>query len=191
MRNFTAVAFLVVTLAATSIRADDGGFELPLSQPEHQWLEQFVGEWTTTSQGSAGPDQPTFDCSGTISSRMIGGYWVVNEMSSDMPGMQMRGLQTIGYDSTQEKYIGTWVDSILNHMWHYEGTVDESGKKLSLYAEGPIFAAGEGVSMFRDSYEFVSDDQIRITSEMQGDDGEWITFMTGDARRNNPQPAEQ
>lgn len=190
MRHLTTLALITVALNATSSWSQDG-FEPTPPLAEHEWLRQFVGEWTTSSQGTAGPDQPAFECSGSISSRMLGGYWVVNDMSSDVVGTQMRGLQTIGYDSQKQKYIGTWVDSIMNYMWHYEGVVDESGKKLTLYAEGPNFAGGEGTAMFRDSYEFVDEDHILITSEMQGEGGEWITFMTGEAHRSESPPSDE
>lgn len=183
MRTFSTVAFVVIALAATSSRADDA-FQFPEPQAEHEWLHQFVGEWTVTSEASLGPGQE-FECTGAMSSQMLGGFWVINDLSTDMPGMpgtQMRGLQTIGYDPEKGKYVGTWVDTATNHMWQYEGEVDESGKKIALYAEGPNFA-GEGTAMFRDSYEFVSADEMISTSEMQGPDGEWVTFMTGVAHR--------
>jgi hypothetical protein len=183
MRRCTSVAFVIIAFATAS--NSDDAFPLPAPEPEHAWLEQFVGEWTTTAQVSTGPDQPSFECSGKISSQMLGGLWVINDISNETPGMEMRGLQTIGYDPAKQKYVGTWVDSMMNHMWQYEGEVDESGKKIVLYAEGPNFEGGEEPAMFRDSYEFVSADEIRMTSEMQGADGEWITFTTGEAHRTS------
>jgi hypothetical protein len=39
------------------------------------------------------------------------------------------------------------------------------------------------LAKFRDVYEFKSQDEIATTSQMQGEDGKWITFMTGTAKR--------
>lgn len=157
--------------------------EFPKPSEEHQWLEKFVGEWKTECECSMGPGQKPVKSVGTISSRMVGAFWVINEMNSKMMEMPMRGVQTIGYDPEQKKYVGTWVDSMTNFMWHYRGTVDESGRKLTLSAEGPNFMAEGKTAQFRDAYEFKSPDHIIVTSSMQGEDGEWITFMSGDAKR--------
>jgi hypothetical protein len=122
-------------------------------------------------------------CKGTIHSRMLGGFWVVSEMKADMMGMPMTAIQTIGYDPESKKYVGTWVDSMLSHMWKYSGTIDPAGKKLTLEAEGPNFMHEGKLTKFRDAYEFKAKDHIVMTSSMLGEDGKWTTFMTGNARR--------
>lgn len=155
----------------------------PGPEKEHQWLQQFVGEWSTESTGQMGPGQPPMELVGTISSRMVGDFWVINEMKADIGGTPMVGLQTIGYDKAKKKYIGTWVDSIMGHLWRYEGNVDATGKILTLEAEGPTFVTEGAVTMYQDIYEFKSPDEIAITSKMLGDDGKWVTFMTGTATR--------
>lgn len=171
-----------VGLGAAVTRAQDAP-QFPGPEKEHEWLEQFVGEWITDSKAKMGPDQPAVEWKGTINSRMIGKFWVVNEMQGDAIGTPMIGLQTIGYDPDKKKYVGTWIDSMANHLWRYEGEVDPSGKKLTLEAEGPNFMTGGRPTKFRDAYEFRAPDHIVITSSMLGDDGQWITFMTGEARR--------
>lgn len=95
----------------------------------------------------------------------------------------MSGIQTIGYDPAKKKYIGTWVDSMMNHLWRYEGTVDGLGKTLTLEAEGPNFMGDGKMATFRDVYEFKSADHIAVSSMMLQQEGQWITFMTGDFRR--------
>jgi hypothetical protein len=157
--------------------------QFPQPTKEHQWLQKFVGEWETTAEGKMGPDQPVMTCKGTSTSRMLGGFWLITENDNEMMGMKINAMQTIGYDSTKKKYIGTWVDSMLNHMWEYEGSVDESGKKLTLEAEGPNLMAAGKTAKFRDAYEFKSPDHIEVTSTMQGDDGKWVQFMVGQLQR--------
>ena len=95
----------------------------------------------------------------------------------------MTAVQTIGYDEAKKKYVGTWVDSMMNHLWRYEGSVDDSGKILTLEADGPNFMAAGKTTKFRDAYEFKSTDHIVATSSMRTDDGKWVTFMTGQVRR--------
>ncbi len=156
---------------------------MPAPVKEHEWLKQFIGEWEITSEAHMGPDQPAMKCQGTISSRSLGGFWIVSEMKANMMGTDITALQTIGYHPQKKKYIGSWVDSMTDHMWTYEGTVDSTGKILTLEAEGPNFMVEGKTAKFRDIYEFKSKDEIILTSSMQGEDGKWTTFMTGTAKR--------
>lgn len=179
MKTKSIVRLLVIFLACPIVRAQ----EPSAPQQEHGWLKQFEGEWESESEATMGPGQEPMKCSGTMSARMLGGLWMVSQSTSEAMGQKVEALQTIGYDTDKRKYVGTWVDSMFNYMWKYKGSVDASGKKLSLDAEGPNFMAGSGSAKFRDSYEFVSPDEIKITSAMQNDKGEWVTFMTGKATR--------
>jgi hypothetical protein len=156
----------------------------PASQKEHAWLQQFVGEWGVTSEAIMEPGQPAIKFTGTMNSRMLGGFWVVSEMTNEMMGVTMTAIQTIGYDPLTKKYVGTFIDSMQGHMWKYEGAVDPAGKILTLEAEGPNFMQAGKMSKYRDVYEFKSQDHILMSSLMQGDDGKWVTFMTGDIKRS-------
>jgi hypothetical protein len=183
MRSFLVIAGFLACVFAASMLAAQEAPEFPQPQMEHEWLRQFVGEWEAESQAAAAPGQPAMTCKGTMRSRMLGGFWVISEVQTDMMGTKVNAIQTVGYDPEKKKYIGTWVDSMMNHLWKYEGSVDESGKKLTLEAEGPNFLAAGKTAKFRDTYEFKSPDHLVTTAQMQGDDGQWMTFMSGHARR--------
>ena len=180
MQILIRAAFVALMLCFSSLSYAQ---EFPKPQAEHEWLKQFVGEWETEALAPAAPGQPEMKCQGTIKSRMLGEFWVVNESKAEMPGVSVTAVQTIGYDPEKKVYIGTWVDSMMNHLWKYEGSVDETGKILTLAAEGPNCMADGKLAKFRDSYEFKSKDEIAVSSQMQGEDGKWITFMTGSAKR--------
>ncbi len=183
-QSLSAGAFVISLLVTSALYAQQPEFPNPL--PEHEWLKQFTGHWTTESK-SVGtpemPEMPEMECSGSMESRQIGGFWVVNELQGDIGEVSFTGLQTLGYDPEKKKYIGTWTDSMTDHLWIYEGTVDESGKKLSLVAEGPDMMGTGKLTKYRDSYEFKSPDVIIATSEVMDADGEWLTFMTGEMTR--------
>lgn len=180
---------LSLLLALTCATWADEVPELPGPEKQHEWLRQFTGEWSTHSKAEMGPGQPAMECSGSITSRMIGGFWVVNEMKGDMAGVPMSGVQTIGYDTKRKKYIGTWIDSSCSFMWKYEGSVDAAGRVLTLEAEGPNIMAGGELTRFQDIYEFKSRNEITISSRMLSKDGKWITFLTGTATRKRPKAA--
>ncbi len=177
-------SLLIAVCVATSLAAQEAPAP-PAAEKEHEWLMQFVGDWVTTSEAMVGPDQPLMKCEGTMNTRALGGFWVVSEVKNEMPGMQVTGLQTIGYDAKAKQYVGTWVDSTNGHIWHYTGSVDATGKNLTLEADGPNFVQPDKLSKFRDAYEFKDKDHIVQTSSMQDDSGKWITFMTGTMRRKH------
>ena len=177
------LAAFVVLLSLTCAAADGQEPKPSTPQPEHQWLKQFEGQWTSTSTMEAPPGQPGVECTGSMTSHMLGGLWVVNQMEADVGGFAFKGIQTIGYDPATKKYNGTWVDSMTNYLWRYEGSVDESGKKLMLLAEGPSFTGDGKTAQYRDSYEFQSPDLILVTSEIMVSDGKWSTMMTGKMKR--------
>lgn len=182
MKIFAVSALLAMLFVATTLLAEETP-KAPAPQKEHDLLKQFVGEWESEMEASTGPGQAPMKCKGTMKSRMLGGFWVVSEIDANMMGAPMKGLQTIGYDTKSKKYVGTWVDSMMNHMWKYSGTVDETGKTLTLSAEGPSFTGEDKLTNYRDAYEFKSKDHIVMTSSTQGEDGKWVTFMTGNLRR--------
>ena len=176
---FIAISF-VIGVHSTLLAQEA---ELPGPEEGHRWLKQFVGKWETNSEASLEPDQPPLKCEGTMATRMLGEFWVVSEIEGDMMGTTVTAIQTIGYNPARKKYVGTWIDSMMNHMWQYEGTVDKSGKKLTLEAEGPNYEAEGKLTKYRDVYEFKSADHILATSLMLTEDGKWVTFMTGTMRR--------
>jgi hypothetical protein len=185
MKNLTLaiVALSLLFCAAARSRAQELP-QMPKPQKEHEWLERFVGEWDSEVEATVGPDQPAMRAKGSQTGRMLGGFWMIAEGKADMMGMNVQSVLTLGYDPKRQKYVGTWTDSCNNHLWSYEGTVNESGKTLTLATEGPNPMLEEGKSyQYRETIEFKSDDHYVFSSSMQDDEGEWVTFMTAHFRR--------
>jgi hypothetical protein len=182
MKILLALTTACVLMASSSLVAQEAP-AMPTPQKEHEWLKQFVGEWESELKSSGIPGLPEMTCQGTIVSRPLGGFWISSRLKSDTPGMEMEGLQTIGYDPAAKKYVGTWVDAMGPHLWKYEGFVDPTGKILTLEADGPNFFSPGKMAKFRDIYEFSSPDRLLISSTIQGEDGKWVTFMKGEAKR--------
>ncbi len=153
-------------------------------QKEHEWLQKLVGEWTSEVEASMGPDKPPETFRGTESVRSIGGLWTVGEGRGDMPGGGiMTTIMTLGYDPARKRFVGTFVGSMMTHLWIYDGELDLAGNKLTLDAEGPSFTGDGKTAKYRDAIEFKSDDHRVLTSHMLGDDGQWHGFMTAHYRR--------
>lgn len=151
-------------------------------QKEHQWLHKLVGEWMSEAQ--MGPDQVAEKCQGTETVRSLGGLWVVAEGQGEMPGGGAATMiMTIGYDPQRKRYVGTWVGSMMTHLWLYDGALDAQEKVLTLETEGPDFGTPGKLAKYRDVIEFVGDDHRTLTSHVLGEDGQWRRFMTANYRR--------
>ncbi len=149
----------------------------------HQWLKQFVGTWTFESDCLAGPDQPPEIMKGRETTRCLGDAWVVCESVIDHPEAgPVSNLMTLGFDPQKQKFVGTFIASVMGNLWVYEGTLDPTGKILTLDTRGPS-CTGDGLCEYQDIYEIVDDDHRTLTSQLKGPDGSWVRFMTAHYHR--------
>jgi len=158
--------------------------EMATPQREHKWLRRFVGEWTSETEMSMEPGKPPEKCYGTESVRSLGGLWIVAEGRGEMPGgAPATMLMTLGYDSAKKRFVGTWVGSMMTHLWIYDGALDAAERVLTLESDGPSMAGDGKMARYRDAIEQKSDDHRVLTSSVLGDDGKWQQFMTMTYRR--------
>ena len=153
-------------------------------QKEHQWLQRLVGEWTSESEAVCAPGEPPMKFQGSESVRSLGGLWILAEGQGEMPGGGLgKMLLTLGYDPQRKRYVGTWVGSMMTHLWVYDGSMDATGKVLTLETEGPAMTGDGKMAKYKDVIELRSDDHRVLTSHMRADDGTWQQFMTAHYRR--------
>ena len=92
-------------------------------------------------------------------------------------------VPALGYDPQKKRYVGTWIGSMMTHLWIYDGELDASGKVLSLAADGPSFADPTKTAKYKDVIEIKNDGHRILTSHVLGEDGKWTQFMTAHYRR--------
>jgi hypothetical protein len=176
-----------MTTTAEAKSSDQGAdFPCPKVEPqkEHQWLHKLVGDWTAEMECVMGPDQPPVKSTGRETVRSLGGLWTLGEGEGDSPdGTPVKSLMTLGYDPQKQRFVGTFIASMMTHIWPYEGTLDQAGKALTLDSEGPHFAGEGKMAKYQDIIEFENDDHRILRSRMLGDDGNWVEFMTAHYRR--------
>lgn len=152
-------------------------------QEQHRWLQRLVGEWV--GEQAEGAQHAAW----TESVRSLHGLWVVAEGRGEMPGGgSATSIMTLGYDPQKDRFVGTWVGSMMTHLWVYEGTLDASGNVLTLDTVGPAFSdKGEPIpgkmTKYQDVIEFLDDGRRRLRGRMLGDDGNWQEFMVTTYRR--------
>jgi hypothetical protein len=153
-------------------------------QNEHAWLQKLVGEWTFEGDCSMGPDKPRATFSGTESVRPLGDIWILGEGQGEMPGGgDSTTLLTLGFNPQTKRFVGTWIGSMMTHLWVYDGWLDGAERVLTLESEGPDMAVAGKMAKYRDVIELESDDHRVLRSQAQGEDGTWHEFMTAHYRR--------
>ena len=153
-------------------------------QKEHQWLQKLVGEWTYETEAAMEPGKPPQKFTGTESVRSLGGLWMLCEGQGEMPGGgTATTLMTLGFDPAKKRFVGTFIGSMMTHMWVYEGGLDPTGMVLTLDTEGPSFTAEGKMAKYKDAIEIKSDDHRVLSSSFLGDDGKWHSFTTANYRR--------
>lgn len=152
-------------------------------QKEHQWLDRLIGEWTYESEWIMGPDQPPLKSKGTEVVRSLGGLWIIAEGEGEMPdGNLGQTIMNLGFDPQKDRFVGTFIGSMMTYLWPYNGSLNAEEKILTLDSEGPNFSNG-AISPYQDIIEFVSNDHKILTSKILMDDGTWNHFMTAHYHR--------
>ncbi|TWU66296.1 DUF1579 domain-containing protein [Crateriforma conspicua] len=151
------------------------------SEP-HQWLKQLVGHWTFHHE-CINPDGSKMQVDGRVDCRMLGNLWLVCEYSGGSGDDQWSSIMALGYDTAKSAYVGSFVASMMDNLWLYQGDRSEAGNAVVLETEGPKFD-GSGTCPYRDTIKIIDADCWQMTSEMQDDEGNWICFMNGTQQRD-------
>lgn len=147
------------------------------AQKEHLWLRTFIGDWTMESECSMGPDQPPMKSAGTETVRSLGEVWIIGEGKGEMPGGGTgHTVLTLGYDNKLNKFVGTFIGSMMTNLWVYNGTLDAEERVLTLDTEGPEWTQ-QRLTKYQDIFEIVDNNHRILRSRMLGEDGKWHSFM--------------
>jgi hypothetical protein len=109
----------------------------------------------------------------------FGDLWTIGESTGTCDS-----IMTLGYDPATKRFVGTFVTSVMTHLWPYVGSLDAKGRKLILDSEGPSFSGDGTMAKYQDTIEFLSDDHRTLSSQVLGPDGVWQPFMKADYRRS-------
>jgi hypothetical protein len=112
------------------------------------------------------------------------GLWVVCEGEGIMPGGSPgQTLMTLGYNPETKRYLGTWVGSMMTHMWVYDGVIEDDGKTLALNCEGPDFENPGRTARYQDRITLIDANRRTLTARVQTENGDWKEMMSAEYRR--------
>ena len=150
--------------------------------PEHQWLQQLVGEWRTEHGNDDGdwgsPTQKVNRLHESVKS--LGGLWALTEGKGTMPdGTEMTYYVRRSATMCRSRSIGAAsVASIcLRTCGNMTGELSADGKVMTLNCVGPnMFKDGETAN-YRDTIEIVDANHRTLTATGQDENGEWQVYM--------------
>lgn len=144
----------------------------------------MVGRWTAEFACQMGLNQPPVKTKGVEVVRSLGGLWVLAEGEGETPdGESSHTVMTLGFDPHKNKFVGTFIASMMTHLWIYQGSLDPSGKKLPLDTEGPDFSGGPKLIPYQDVIEFIDDDHRMLSAFVQTEEGHWQQIVTAHYHR--------
>ena len=149
---------------------------------QHKWLSQLVGRWACEMSCVMAPGQEPEVGTGAEALSMLGDIWLVSDSSGGEGEAAWKSILTLGYDPAQQHFVGTFIASMMTHLWLYHGSLDESGRVLTLDTEGPSMTDGS-MSKYQDIHTILGPDERTLTSRVLDEAGNWSEFMTATYRR--------
>jgi hypothetical protein len=145
---------------------------------EHAFLQKLVGHWEMI--GDTADSEQTW----RETVRSLHGVWFLAEGKGKMPdGAEGSSLLTLGYDPARRNFVGSWIGSMMNHFWVYEGALEADGSALLLDTTGPDFENAGKTARYRERLAFEDDDNRTFSSHLMTPEGSWRQFMLARYRR--------
>ena len=103
----------------------------PPAPPEvtehHKLLQRDVGVWDGVMKMWMAPDQePQVVPLVETNSMLPGDLWLISEFDCG----PFQGRAQIGYDTSKEKYVGTWIDNMSTYQGIMEGSLNDDGEMV-------------------------------------------------------------
>jgi hypothetical protein len=128
-----ATTALLVGVAATAARPQ--GPPVPRPGPEHEILKRDEGVWDATIEMTPGPGLPPMTMTGTETSTLVGGRWLISEFHSEMMGQPFEGHGITGWDPEKEAYVGVWADTMSTELTQSESTFEHETNTMTGWME--------------------------------------------------------
>ncbi len=144
---------------------------------DHEFLKKYVGEWNVEVKSWMKPGDPPALGTGTLKSKLIlDGRFVICHFDGMMMDMKYMGLEIIGYDMFQKKYVTFWIDTMGTGFFITSGMLDASGQVLTETGTMPDMMTG-GTLKVKDVTTFMPDGNYRYEMFMVAPDGKEFKSM--------------
>ncbi len=185
-RLVTSVLVLAVgAIAVAAVRPAPVAQEMPQPQEQHKHILAAVGEWEGTLTSFMMPGAPPMTVPAQESISAIGGFWTQSRFTCEFMGMPYLGTGCVGFDTTKEKVVGTWIDNMSSYLAIMEGEMDLATGKVVMHYQAPDDMTG---AMTHHRIESVSTGDSYTSTFFKGE-GAGTKSMVIDMKRKRAAPA--
>ena len=115
--------------------------------PQHAELMKNAGKWNALIKSWMGPGDPVVTQGSATYTPILGGRFLMEQYKGIMMEKPFEGFAITGYDNSKKEYTNVWMDSMGTMMIFARGTMDASGKVLTMTSKWDDPVTGENVSM--------------------------------------------
>ena len=102
----------------------------------HALLMPMVGSWRATTTFTMAPGAPPQVSEGTSVHRLVlGGRYLEQVYKGTSMGMPFEGIGFTGYDNVQQRYVGTWMDTMGTGVMHSTGVGRPTDERIDFVCE--------------------------------------------------------
>lgn len=152
-------------------KAMDAYMKLMAPGENHEFLKNLAGEWRVTTTIWMSPGAPPDVSEGTITGELVlGGRFVMLRMKGTMFGQPYEGIEILGYDTVQRKYVTLWIDNTSTMFYELSGDREKDAASIHDRAEWYDPATG-GRTPVHAVTTVVGPDEYTFELFMAGPDG--------------------
>ncbi len=97
---------------------------------EHARLKELVGTWDAVVKFGDNESKGQM-----VYTMGLGGLWLLSDFNGEFAGAPFLGKGADGFDQQKGKYVSIWIDSMSTSPTISEGTLDASGKVMTMYGD--------------------------------------------------------
>ncbi|OGD21673.1 MAG: hypothetical protein A2W03_17205 [Candidatus Aminicenantes bacterium RBG_16_63_16] len=144
---------------------------------EHEYLKKYVGTWDVETKSWEKPGAEPMVGKGSMKGEILfEGRYLRTSFESTMMNMPFKGLQIMGYDLYQKKYVAIWIDNMSTAFAPTTGTLDPTGKVFTETGLWPDPMTG-GTSKVKIVTTWLADGKYKFEMFMPGPAGKDIKWM--------------
>lgn len=147
----------------------------------HKIFEKWPGKWKLTMKAWMDPSKPPMVSEHAMESKhILGGRFVMVNISGKMMGMQNDMIEMFGYDCYKKQYDMVLFSSCGTAVYHYTGQYDAATKTLDLRG---TMDDNIGKRPVRTTFKIVSDDEHEYETFDTLPNGKEFRVMAGTVTR--------
>lgn len=100
--------------------------------PEHEWLANLAGKWDIECEYFYGDAEPAITTTAVDTARMMGPFWLVDELTIDMLASPIRAMAFTTFSPLRRTFITRWVDSSMPYPYRFEGRYNRPTRQLKM-----------------------------------------------------------